>query len=506
MVFMSAKSEMAKKKKEVVSSEPETSESESGEESDNTVCSQVSAKMYEDSQREVKVLKAQLEELRRELLDMKAARSPNRKRRQGTPSKNEEGKLELENRFASLMDTAEDEQEEVVQESAKSSTESMKSRIFNRPPKEAVCAPKNVQQKVLTKPLAKTGEKRVVLDARIIVEKCRTKEVVEVLKPAGITAQFALQRNGTTVLKCEAAKKEEVKEALKATRHEGFSFVTKQERVHSTIMKGVDASFSPEEVKEELKMELEGKGLTLGNYQVDRFETMASKRRGVRLPMFIIRTEDKPTMDAITAITTLCYSRVEWDKTRKPLVTQCMNCFAFGHSMSGGCFRPRQCKRCPGKGEHNCKVAPLDDTDEDGNRQERYRDYQCSNCLEKGHPPTWTGCRMFKEAIERAENRRETNRGKTLNKYVDAPVVPNQWKRSITERIMRTTSEAPTPTRAAVAQGSLEEMIEKELGVSVDAIQSAAEAFMSRYAKLTTREEKVKEVALYYLQVAGWRP
>lgn len=186
--------------------------------------------------------------------------------------------------------------------------------------------------------------------------------------------------------------KKGVMEILRLTKHTGHGYVTREERIFTMMLKGVDASFSPDEVKLELTNKITDLDETAGRIQVDRHQTANSNARGLALPMFIVKAENKATMDLLTGISSVCWCKTKWEKINRPPVTICYNCFGEGHSMSGGCFKPRQCKLCPAKGEHDCKVELLPELNDRGEKQNPYSNFECCNCGNKGHPPTWSGC------------------------------------------------------------------------------------------------------------------
>lgn len=78
-------------------------------------------------------------------------------------------------------------------------------------------------------------------------------------------------------------------------------------------------------------------------------------------------------MDLVISINTLLWFKTKWERIHKKIVTICYNCYEEGHSMSGGCFKQRQCQRCPAKGYHECKVEQVAEIDGEGRRQNPYK-------------------------------------------------------------------------------------------------------------------------------------
>lgn len=164
------------------------------------------------------------------------------------------------------------------------------------------------------------------------------------------------------------------------------------------LLKGVSKFFGPKYVYNAIKDRLDEMSIPYGSFEVSVFETFHSMSTGNTLPYYKVSSPDKETMDLITGIRELCYTRnLTWDHMKKSEITQCFNCYRFGHSQRGECFHNKRCKKCGAEGEHECKVEAIPQYDEKGVWQNIYKNYVCCNCSTAeakvlGHPPTWSGC------------------------------------------------------------------------------------------------------------------
>lgn len=124
------------------------------------------------------------------------------------------------------------------------------------------------------------------------------------------------------------------------------------------MLKGIDSSFGPVTIKDEILDKLRGKGLKSDEFSVDRFETFHSVSNGMKYHMYIVKAVDTDRMNLITSIFGLCNMVCKWEHMKKREVTQCFNCYDFGHSQGGGCLNMRKCKRClVVEPNHECRAS-----------------------------------------------------------------------------------------------------------------------------------------------------
>lgn len=333
---------------------------------------------------------------------------------------------------------------------------------------------------------------------KIVVNDLKTAEIRTKLMQEGVTANFENGRQGKTVINLMAKDKQKVVKVLVETNHSGHGYVTKEERIFSIMLKGIGEIFTAEEVKRELEEKLQ-LDENAGKIQVDRHQTLMSAQKGLSLPMFVVKTEDKATLDLVTSINTLLWCRTKWEKIHKKIVTICYNCYEEGHSMSGGCFKQRQCKRCPAKGHHECKVEKVAETDDEGRKQNPYKNYVCCNCKQSGHPLTWSGCSVMKERMERAERSRDERIQRRVNFQPAPPPRVNVWA----ERRTQKETQVEKEERREERRGGFEETVKELLGLEAIELQKMARECVEKLGKCKTQQEKKAEIALYFLKVNG---
>lgn len=191
--------------------------------------------------------------------------------------------------------------------------------------------------------------------------------------------------NGKTTINCDYEDREAVEEYIANNKVQGHTFLCKQEKYTSRLIKGIDGSFDEEDVLQNIKEQLTNFPGDHGLIMINRFRTASSVRGGRILPMMIVKTIKKETMDLIMGLNYICHSRVVYTKMERSTITQCFNCFRFGHSKLGGCFYERRCKRCTTVEEnHVCSIPEASNYD--------YSQYTCVLCGQKGHPPTYINC------------------------------------------------------------------------------------------------------------------
>lgn len=156
--------------------------------------------------------------------------------------------------------------------------------------------------------------------------------------------------------------------------------------METRILKGIDPSFGPVVIKEEILNKLKDKGLKSDEFSVDRLETFHSVCNKIKCHMYIVKAADADEMNLITLIFGICNIVCKWEHMKKREVTQCFNCYDFGHSQGAGCLNLRKCKRCLViEPNHECKVELVKPSEE--NRWNPYANYQCCCCKEYCHPP-----------------------------------------------------------------------------------------------------------------------
>lgn len=343
------------------------------------------------------------------------------------------------------------------------------------------------------------------MKGRIRVHKMETQKIAAILEEKKLPVNMKLGRDGSTMVACSSENRLEVIKVLRENGQTGHSYMTKEDRVETRMLKGIDASFGPVVIKEEILDKLKNKGLKSDEFSVDRFETFHSVSNDMRYHMYIVKAVDTDKMNLITSIFGLCNMVCKWEQMKRRDVTQCFNCYEFGHSQGGGCLNMRKCKRClVVEPNHECKVELVEPTEENGFNP--YAKYQCCGCKEYGHPPTHTKCRKYVEATNRAKaakQARNTRRWeKRENVYIDAPVpTMNSWARpTANENRQQATLGRPSN------QGfNMEDEVKAVLGMDATALQRMTLEFIESYRLKTTVEEKATALALYFLKINGWK-
>lgn len=241
------------------------------------------------------------------------------------------------------------------------------------------------------------------------------------------------------------------------------------------------------------------------------FKTYHSEANDLKYDMYIVRAMDKDTMDMLTGIRGVCHTIVKWERMRKSPVTQCHNCYQFGHSLKGQCFNPRQCKRCLEKGDdHICTVELVTPTAE--NNWNVYADYTCCNCKQKGHPPTYKKCTGRDKALKNAAKAQEAKNRERSAKNATYKPAPEPQNNVWAERSKARPPQRPQPQvyegdyTTSDGEFDLAEEIQRVLGIKPSALNGIAKRFIAKYATLTTQEEKGEALGLYYLEINQWRP
>ena len=172
-----------------------------------------------------------------------------------------------------------------------------------------------------------------------------------------------------------------------------FSFTPKSRKPQTLLLKGLDNSFSPEEILAELK------DLNLPNtniLKVSNFATTNSIKNNVVLPFFLIQISPESDLNTLTKIKSLLHQTITWDKIIKKDPIMCSRCQRTGHSASN-CHLDYRCVKCAENHEPgNCKIKK----DEKVIPSKLF----CVRCKDFGHPASYKGCPQYKEIKARLLN------------------------------------------------------------------------------------------------------
>lgn len=372
---------------------------------------------------------------------------------------------------------------------------------------------------------------KVTLKGRIRVREMEAKKVLEALEKENIKVKLTqnkerekvwseeggMRTNTATIttIQCGAEERLKIVDILRENNQRGHSYMAKEERMVVKMLKNINKSFNVEDVEKWIKEEIGTMPTKVGLFKVERFKTFFSEKNQIRLPYLVVKAEDVATMQAIMSIQCICYTKPRWEDMQRTEITQCFNCYEFGHSTRGGCLNERVCKRCGKRGEHECMVEKLPEVNEKGERQNEYKNYTCCGCGGKGHPPTWSGCEKYKaklQIVRDNRSRKEMGRMEKLNindnrgypNYKEAPrPVLNVWKERINRREEEETVREKTNGKGFA---SLKDGIKQVLGMDASEIQRIAAEFVEDYKKLSNKNDKKEALGIYFLQINKWQP
>lgn len=134
---------------------------------------------------------------------------------------------------------------------------------------------------------------------------------------------------------------------------------------------------------------------------MDRLETFHSVSNKIKCHMYIVKAADADEMNLITLIFGICNIVCKWEHMKKREVTQCFNCYDFGHSQGAGCLNLRKCKRCLViEPNHECKVELVKPSEEN-----RWRRMQITSAaVAKNIAIHHSKCNKYMEAINKAKS------------------------------------------------------------------------------------------------------
>lgn len=453
------------------------------------------------------------------------------------------GIVTTENRFSALESEEEDDSAtEMEYEPVQYKKRVSKKEIFSVPFKEKSATKPVMQVPQKRTDVASTSqtvaaeaekEKEVTAKApkmsgRIKVRDLKAKVLLEKLE--NVKVNLKPVNNRETLILCTPEDRLEICDKLRETDHRGHSYKTQEDNIERRLLKNINKDFSGEQVFGELKEKLDEMGTEYGGFSIERFETYHSITSGKTLPIWVVKAENKETINLLTSITRLCYSTVEWEKMRKAEITQCFNCFRFGHSRAGQCFRDPVCKRCGVVGDHACAVQLREQYDKDGKWQNIYADSICCNCsteekkIVKGHPPTWSGCPYYKKQLGKVREARQEKLKAKEEKYRKKQIVyidantpsTSAWvnkgrqaeaQRKAPQRKQVVYEEETQEDDNQQSSGfNMEDEIKRVLQMSTNEVGRIADNFIEKYKKLTTLQQKQDALGMYFLEIKKWRP
>lgn len=503
------------------------------------------AEIINDYSIEISLMRAQLEILLEQKVDMSPKRKKKNNRDNAVAGPSTQG-LETTNRFAALeeeeieMDTdtpappptpTPPHAQKQVKRTYAPYVKDMKQKDEIRVEKPVVQKKASEENRPATtnvtvekrSPVETTPKEKEGRRVPVIVADMNTAEVVKELKKKNIVPDMRRNgRGGKTTMLVKEEEKHEVLRILTETNAHAHSYPTSGERTYTKMLMNVDKSFTTQETHKDILDQITALPTLVGKFTVNRLETSYSRRNGLVLPYLEVRAENKHTLDMILSLNRINYVRPRWEEVRRPEYTQCYNCLELGHTRTGGCTRPKACKACPAVGDdHVCTVKMQAEINEKGEKQNPFADYYCRLCKEKGHPARWAGCPYIQKKItEIKENAiRKQERTAITRGFMAAPAPTNNvWNERRNVPMPRREREPvryedvePQQQQQQQSGGMgptgsfLDEEVRRLLGTSAANLQRLAEEFVARYKGLTSDDEKRQALGAYYVNINQWR-
>ena len=182
------------------------------------------------------------------------------------------------------------------------------------------------------------------------------------------------------------------------------------EKKSTVVLKGIPYEFGEEAVAAEI-LEKSGKSVS-----AKLMQTSKAKKGGYQLNLYII-SGTKENMQEVTKLVGLFRHRVSWENLKKSTISQCGNCFRFGHS-AAYCYNEPRCIKCEGK--HNSWQCTKPKKDEPGATPAF-----CVNCQDHGHPASFGKCPVRLQLLANIEERKAMKKQRTDERRFQQSFFPN---------------------------------------------------------------------------------
>lgn len=187
-----------------------------------------------------------------------------------------------------------------------------------------------------------------------------------------------------------------------------YTYTPKSLKNRTLLLKGIDASFSTDEILIELK------DLNLQKVEfvgVSHFTKTSSNLNSKTLPFFLVKISPESDINALTKIKYLLHQVVVWERIIKKEPTMCHRCQRAGHTASN-CNLEFRCVKCMNShSAGNCIIKK-------GEIVELSKIF-CVRCKCFGHPASYKGCPKYKEIKDRLTGKmakRSENKIEALNR------------------------------------------------------------------------------------------
>ena len=154
----------------------------------------------------------------------------------------------------------------------------------------------------------------------------------------------------------------------KVAKVDYHTYTFPNKKIIKSILKGVPANVSTDEIYEDLKVKNNLKVLEVKQMSAPINIDNNEQKQTKKLPVFIVTFEPTVQISEIMKVRRVCYCVVSWEKFRSNgKITKCYNFQVYGH-VSSNCFRKPKCMKC--SGEHKSKECTIVDNNQ----------FKCADC------------------------------------------------------------------------------------------------------------------------------
>ncbi|XP_015189833.1 PREDICTED: nucleic-acid-binding protein from mobile element jockey-like [Polistes dominula] len=201
----------------------------------------------------------------------------------------------------------------------------------------------------------------------------------------------------------------------KVNQFKFYTYTPNSAKPKNLFLKGIEGNVSAEDIKNDLL------SFNLPNTNITKVSKIKFHKNSEK-EHFLIQLSNDSDTQSITKIRHLDMQRVYWEPLKRRGLFQCVKCQRFGHS-SVNCSLGYRCVKC-GKDHEPGKCTIPKSINE-------LNTLYCANCQSAGHPASYKGCPYYKFARKiHVENRASKNLERTkrinlINNYVDKATTPH---------------------------------------------------------------------------------
>ena len=177
---------------------------------------------------------------------------------------------------------------------------------------------------------------------------------------------------------------------IKEAKNNFYTYTPSSLKQHSIILKGIDSSFSEEDIRGEFQI------LQVSQY-ITKFSKYFPKKKNNNSPpnsdseryFWLLQLAPNTNLSIFNKIKYMLHQTVKFEKFRRQETIQCKNCQRYGHAASN-CGMQYRCVKCAeNHGPGNCTKI------------DRTVDAFCVNCNSNGHPANYRKCPKYSELMDR---------------------------------------------------------------------------------------------------------